>query len=97
MQPVGTRETAEVIVLGPYGRTPRPDGRMYGPDDSDPEPEQDTGIGVRGVNFAAMNEGQLRTFAMQHFGTRFQENETREYMLRDVQSRMSVGRYARYR
>lgn len=71
---------------------PPREGRRYGPET---DSEEDS-PGFRGVNVVAMNESQLRQFAMQNFGRRFQENETREYMLRDIQGRMDVGRNARY-
>lgn len=70
--------------------------RRYGHDSELEQDEMDDMPVVRGVNFPSMNEAQLRQFAMQNFGRRFQESESREYMLRDIQSRMNVSHGARY-
>lgn len=77
--PAGHAETIE-SVEAPRRYAPEPEL------EAQPEP-----MGLRGLNVPAMSEAQLRQFAMQHFGRRFQEGEDRAYMLRDVMSRMDVG------
>lgn len=67
-----------------------PPARKYGRETEEADIENET-LGLRGINVAAMNETQLRAFAMQNFGRRYQEGESRAYMARDVMNRMDVG------
>lgn len=69
---------------------PEPPARKYGRETEEANIENET-LGLRGINVAAMNETQLRAFAMQNFGRRYQEGESRAYMARDVMNRMDVG------
>jgi len=73
---------------------PEPPARKYGRETEEADIENET-LGLRGINVAAMNEAQLRAFAMQNFGRRYQEGETRAYMARDVMNRMDVGHRSR--
>lgn len=70
------------------------EARRYAPETDEMEAETEP-MNLRGINIPAMNEAQLRQFAMQHFGRRFQEGEKREYIMRDVMNRMDVGHRSR--
>jgi hypothetical protein len=71
-------------------------GRIYGPESEVEQDPTEAMPSLRGVNFPSMNEAQLRQFAMQNFGRRFQEGESKEFMLNDIKGRMNVSHGARY-
>lgn len=90
--PIEPDETIETIETMPANKAIESveAPRRYAPEPGELEAQPEP-MGLRGLNVPAMNEAQLRQFAMQHFGRRFQEGEDRAYMLRDVMSRMDVG------
>lgn len=88
-------KAAEAVEAAPYTVREPTEGRRYGPE-LDAQTQEEVAPGIRGLNLPAMNEAQIRQFAMQNYGRRFAENETREAMTRTVMADMDVGPGARY-
>lgn len=67
------------------------ESRRYGPENETDEAD----LPVR-LDMKAMNEQQLRSYAMTHYGRRFADDDSIDAMRTDLMRRADVSRYARY-